>query len=364
VEVIREEITLSPDQIQKNLDRTYQEMEKVSISSAELTKVDYILRLAEYYEQLHSIGAFVDQDTGRIKSLNEVSRTIIDRMNDHNISKRIQWYVPEVLPDKYKRAWRQPITINGKLQDRSLLVIDTELTTIYDSYAELISKLDKFDYNELPKRMQLELAEKVYKLYRHHDKEWSKHDLQIVKHEDGFNIPDPYAGIIRIYEGKPYTGMAVNGVRQTIKLLKEIEKKYTVNIYGNDEKRKITLDQEKQIYNGWMALCGYLKPSANDKWKRDFLGWAKILKRRIEIKSKSGAAKFSRKDVEIDGIIHRRGVTREEINKNQLRMIDAYKKFMTHMPALIELHNSFEWLLEPVRAAHSVRMHGKLSQSS
>jgi hypothetical protein len=113
-----------------------------------------------------------------------------------------------------------------------------------------------------------------------------------------------------------------------------------------------------------MALCGYLKPSANDKWKRDFLGWAKILKRRLEIKSKSGAAKFSRKDVEIDGIIHRRGVTREEINKNQLRVIKAYEKFMKHVPALIALHNSFVWLLEPVRAAHSVRMHDKLSQSS
>ena len=356
------EISLSADQIKKNLERTYDEMRL--LATTEETKIEYIHRLKEYYIALLERGEFIDYETGRKKTKNEISRTIIDEMKKRNVPKRTQWYVPDVLPDDCKRAWRQPITINGKLQDRSLLAIDSELTTIYEDYSEIIKKLDKFDYNELPKRMQLELAESVYKLYRHHDKEWSKHDLQVVKHEDGLNIPDPYAGIIRIYEGKPYRGMAVNGVSQLIKVLQEVKKKYTVNIYGKDEKRKITLEQEKAIYNGYMTLCGYFKPAANDKWKRDFLGWCSILKRRVTIRSKSGAAKFSRKFIELDGKKHKRGITREEIDKNQLRMLKAYEQFMEHLPPLIAIHNSFEWLLEPVRAAHSVRMHDKLSQSS
>lgn len=362
VGTVSEEIILSPEQIQKNLERTYEDMRL--LADSEESKIEHIHRLEGYYRQLYRLGVFTDKDTGRRKSLNEISRTIIDEMKERNVPIRVQKYVPECLPDDCKRAWRQPITINGKVQERTLLAIDSEVTTIYESYSELVKQLDSFDYNELPKRMQLELAEQVYKLYRHHDKEWTRHDLQVVKHEDGLNIPDPYAGIIRIYEGKPYRGMAVNGVKQTIKLLKEIEKKYMVNIYGKDEKRKITLEQEKQIYNGWMALCGYLKPFANDKWKRDFLGWKEILKKRLQIDSKSGAAKFSRKIIDIDGKKHKRGITREEIDKTQLRMIDAYEQFMKYWTGLIDLHKSFEWLLEPVRAAHSVRMHNKLSQSA
>jgi hypothetical protein len=362
VGTVSEEITLSSDQIRKNLERTYEEMRL--IATTEESRIEYINRLKEYYIMLIERGEFIEEETGRKKSKNEISRTIIDEMKNRHVPHTIRYHVPELLPDDCKRAWRQPITINGKPHSGGLLAIDSELTTIYEDYSDIIKKLDRFDYNELPKRMQLELAESVYKLYRHHDKEWSKHDLQVVKHEDGLNITDPYAGIIRIYEGKPYRGMAVNGVSQLIKVLQEVKKKYTVNIYGKDDKRKITLEQEKAIYNGYMALCGYFKPSANDKWKRDFLGWAKIFKRFFEIKSKSGAAKFSRKWITIDGKKHKRGITREEINKNNLKLVKAYQQFMEHIPALIEIHNSFEWLLEPVRAAHSVRMHDKLSQSA
>lgn len=359
---VSEEIILSPEQIQKNLERTYDEMRL--LANSEESKIEHIHRLEGYYRQLHRLGVFVDKDTGRRKELNEISRTIIDEMKIKNVPKRVQQYVPEVLPDDCKRAWRRPITINGKLQDRSLLAIDSEVTTIYESYSQIVRQLEGFDYNELPKRMQLELAEQVYKLYRHHDKEWSRHDIHVVKHDDGLNIPDPYAGIIRIYEGKPYRGMAVNGVSQLIKVLQEVKKKYTVNIYGKDEKRKITLEEEKTIYNGYMTLCGYFKPSANDKWKRDFEGWKEILKRRLQIKSKSGAAKSSRKVIDIDGKKHKRGITREEIDKNQLRMIKAYEQFMEYLPPFLAIHKGFEWLLEPIRAAHSVRMHDKLSQSA
>ena len=362
----QEEFTSRIQEINRNLTRTYDEMENDEsiIKRIEGNKSDTILRIGTYYEELFNIGAFIDTETGRPKKLNEICRTIQNEMKRRLFTSKTQWYVVEVCPDKWKRAWRSDVHSSGKQGNPSLPTDDDETASIYDSYLDHINELDNFDYNELPKRLRQNIAERMYKLYRHHDKQWTAHGLQVVKHEDGLNIPDPYAGIIRIEHGTAYRGMAVNGVKMAIKLLKEIEKKYATGIYDEHGKRRISLEDEKKIYNGWMALIGYLKPSGNDKWKRDLIGWCKIFIRRFSIKSKSGAAKWSRKKIYVDGKFVMRGITREEMGKNQPRLCKAFMEFMEHFPALLEMHQGFELMSEPVRAAHSVQLHEKLSQSA
>jgi hypothetical protein len=365
VAITQEEFTTRINEIQRNLNRTYEEMgnDELITKRIEGSKSDNIRRLGEYYEQLYNIGAFVDPITGRSKRLDEICRTIQFDMKERQFTPVTRQLVVWALPDKYKRAWRKPITNDNN--DKGLSSEeDDEVESIYDTYMDHINELDTFDYNELPKAMRQNIAERVYKLYKRHDKEWTKNDIHVVKHEDGLNIPDPYAGIIRIEKGKPYRGMAVTAIKKHIKLCKEIEKKYIVGVYNKKGVRRITLDQEKQLYNAWAAIDGYLKPWANDKWKRDFIGWCKVFKQRFKLKSKSGAAKFSEKKIFINGKWVMRGITREEIDKTQPRMCNAFMEFMEHIPALIHLHESFEWMAEPIRAAHSVELHDKLSQSS
>jgi hypothetical protein len=367
VALTQEEFTSRIQEINRNLTRTYDEMENDEsiIKRIEGNKSDTILRIGKYYEELFNIGAFIDPETGRPKKLNEICRTIQNEMKRRLFTSKTQWYVVEVCPDKWKRAWRSDVVhSSGKQGNPSLPTDDDETASIYDSYLDHINELDNFDYNELPKRLRQNIAERMYKLYRHHDKQWTTHGLQVVKHEDGLSIPDPYAGIIRIERGEPYEGMAVDGIRKHIKLCREIEKKYLIGVMDSSGNRRISLDEEKKLYNAWAALDGYLRPWANDKWKRDLLGWCKIFKHKFKIKSKSGAAKFSRKKIFIDGKDVMRGITREEIDKNQPRLCNAFLEFIEFFPALIDLHSSFEVLAEPVRAVHSVMLHDKLSQSS
>ena len=334
------------------------------IKRIEGNKADNINRLAAYYHKLYDLGAFIEPVTGAKRDLNEVCNVIQQEMKSRSFTPATVWYVREVLADIYKRAWRHRKFDTTKQGNSSSVVEDDETTSIYDSYLNYINELDNFDYSELPKRLRQNIAERMYKLYRHHDKQWTTHGLQVVKHEDGLSIPDPYAGIIRIERGEPYEGMAVDGIRKHIKLCREIEKKYLIGVMDSSGNRRISLDEEKKLYNAWAALDGYLRPWANDKWKRDLLGWCKIFKHKFKIKSKSGAAKFSRKKIFIDGKDVMRGITREEIDKNQPRLCNAFLEFIEFFPALIDLHSSFEVLAEPVRAVHSVMLHDKLSQSS
>ena len=120
---------------------------------------------------------------------------------------------------------------------------------------------------------------------------------------------------------------------------------------------------------GVKVLDGYFKPHANYKWKRDALKWAKLLLKKFELKSKSGAEKFSRETVSSDFYDFatmfeedpKRGITREQIAKKQKRACVFFIQFIKHQPALLALADIFAEVSEQKRAAHSIKMNPKLS---
>ena len=363
----QEEFTRSVNQINRNLERTYGEMhdDEVTTRRIEGTKADSIRRLAAYYRELHSIGAFIEEETGAKRDLHEICGVIQHEMQKRMFTPKTVWQVYDVLPDDCKRAWRS-IANTTKSGTPKVVVSEVETANKYASTIEHINEIDNIDYSEFPKGFRLQVAERVYKLYRHHDKEWTKHDLTVVKHSDGLNINNPYSAIIRLHKGEPYEGMALDGLDIFIKACKDLRKVYQTMIFDKDGNRRVSLEEERNIYNGWAALTGMILPSKNNKWKRDLLGWCKIFLKKVELKSKSGAAKWSRKLVhleEMDKDMYR-GITREEITKNQKRMMLAFKDFIEWFPELLFIHDTFVSGMEPVRAEHSVRMHEKLSQSA
>lgn len=352
--------------------RVYDELEvdDSAVQKVEENLKDRIKRLESYYRELHSKGEFKEERTGRVKSLNEICRTILAEMDRRHITSWSKNWVWVTLPDDCKRAWRKPVVDNvGKLEDKSLLSIDNEVETIYDQQIDLIKELHGFDYNELPKSRRLMLAEQFYKMYRYHEREWQKHGITVVKHEDGLNIPDPFAGIIRVEEGQPYEGELEDSLKGLKKTLTAFIKKIHTGILDKEGNRIVTLEREHELAMGVRVLDGYFKPHANYKWKRDIPRWASLLLKKFELKSKSGAEKYSRETVsrdfyDFDQMFKEdpeRGVTREEIAKMQKRLCVFFLQFIKHHPGLMALADVFAEVSEEKRAAHSIKMNAKLS---
>lgn len=288
-------------------------------------------------------------------------------MDARNFTGYTKGYVWKILPNEYKRAWRKPVvTENGKLEHSSLPKEDIEVETVYNNYMDYVNELMDFDYNELPKNLRISLGEHFYKCYRDHEKQWQTHGMSFVKHSDGLNIENPFAEIVRLRKGKPHEGMLYKAWVEYIEVCKEVAKKVKNGVLDEKGNRRISLEDEQAAANGLTVMAGFLKPMKNDKWKRDILGWADILLKKAELRSKSGAAKSSRKPYDVEGMDGKqwRGITREEIDKNQGRMIKYFKQFVEYVPAFFMIHQQFIKMFEEPRAIHSIELSDKLSDSA
>lgn len=367
IEETHEQFLSRISEINVNINRIFDEMEadEKAIIKIEKNKIDQIKRLEGYYRELHKRGAFVEPKTLRQRRLSEVNNVILEEMEKREFTPVTRRWVNHCLSDDCKRQWRAPKidTIDGK--EKSFSLPDLETQHLYDELLDHINEIANIDYLELPKSMRLSIAEKVYKTYKYHDKQWTKHDLTVVKHEDGLNIPDPFAGIIRVEEGVPYEGEIFDVLKEIRKSVTEMMKKVKTGILDKDGNRIITLEEEHEIAMGLRTLDGYFNPMANYKWKRDIVGWAKILLRKFVLKSKSGAEKFSRKSVSSNFYDffedQERGITREEIAKMQKRLCIYFLQFLKHHEGLMALSTLFEKVTEEKRAAHSIKMNPKLS---
>ncbi|WP_411753315.1 hypothetical protein [Serratia sp. (in: enterobacteria)] len=365
----QEDFTTRVEEISRNISRIYDEMESDERlgKRVENTKADQIRRLIQYYKEQVALGTFVDPETGRKKNMNEICRTVMQEMDARNFTGFTKHQVWIIMPNECKRAWRKPIdTIEGKLTKVSLPKEDIEVETVYNAYMDHVNELMDFDYNELPKNLRISLGEHFYKCYRDHEKQWQTHGMSFIKHSDGLNIDNPFADIVRLRKGKPQEGMLYKAWMEYIEVCKEVAKKVKTGILDENGNRRISLEDEQAAANGLTVMAGFLKPMKNDKWKRDILGWADILLKKIELRSKSGAAKSSRKSYEVEGMTGKqwRGITREEIDKNQARMIKYFKQFVEYVPAFFMIHQQFIKMFEEPRAIHSIELSDKLSDSA
>jgi hypothetical protein len=366
VEVLnQEQFTTRVTEVSRNISRIYEEMEadeKLHIR-IEDTRADQIRRLAKYYEEQINLGVCKDKNGIKIDNTHHISRLILEQMDLRPFTEWSKRTVHRALGDDFKRGWRSVVTVDGK-GTRVPLDMDAELATLFGEVMDSANEIGTFDYNEFPKPLKMQFAERVYDLYKFHDKQWTKHGLRIVKHpQDDFSNLDPFSEIISIEKGEPYEGELYEVYTELWKIIGEMRKKVKHDLKDEDGNRRITLDQEHMFANGVRVFIGYLKPHSNYKWKRDLFGWSRILGKRMELKSKSGAAKFSRKPVEIAELDIKtwRGITREEIDKNQARLFKFFQQYIEHFGSMIIFHQIFESISEPIRAEHSVKLHEKLS---
>lgn len=357
------QMVLSVDGILKDIDKIYEEIKlgDDSIIESEETKKQRIVTLSKYYIKLQEAGELKDEETGRVKSKNEICRTILDEMDRRNIGDWSRKYVWESLDHSLKRAWRKPIdgtfdTISGKLRGQSLL--DSETKYIYDKYMNAITLLKDFDYNELPKGAQIMLGEQMFDCYKHHNEEWLKHKITLVKGEQDTHDPskgDP----IRIETRKKRKGE----LYEVMVELRDAINECLPIVHDNPPE---DLEKEHKYANAIRGLTAYFIPWKNRKWKKDWLDWINIHLKEKELRSKSGAAKFSRIHVVSieDGIDAWQGITREEIDKNRHRILSFARDFIKNFPYLAALSEYFMEQVEPHRAIHTVKLHGRMSEAA
>lgn len=371
----QEQFTTRVEEIKRNVERLYEEMYADEVLHQRIfeTKRDQIRRLAAYYNEQINLGVCFDIKKRSITDTHHISRLILEQMSIpgrifSELSKR---EVHAALNDDYKRAWRKIVTPDGK-GSITPLEMDDELQVLFNEMMEHANELAIFDYNEFPKPLKIRFAERVYQMWKHHDKEIAKHGIQVVKHqEDGFYVEDRFPEIIKIEETEPYEGELCDVIKENIKIMREWYKKVKVQRPPN-----LTIEMEHEWAMGIRSLNGFLKPWGNYKWKKELYGWAGILKRRILLRNKCAAAKSSRIPTKFDNVMLKdwkelveeelkpRGITREEIDKNHLKCIKFFQQFVKHFPGLIEFTQSFDGMTATYRARHSVRLHEKLSHNS
>lgn len=356
-------VVLSVDVILKDIEDVYEQMriDDENSNVSQETKIKRIKKLEEYYIKLEEAGELKDAETGRIKSKNEICRTVLDEMDRRSISTWTKRWVWENIRDDCKRAWRKPIdgtfdTTSGKLKGFSLL--DSETQNIYDKYMDAVKLLKDFDYNELPKSAQIMLGEQFYDCYKHHNDEWLKHKITLVKGEQDTHDPskgDP----IRIETGKKRRGELVISMEELRDAINEC-----IPIVESNPPDDLNL--EHKYANAIRGLTAYFIPWKNRKWKKDWLNWINIHIREKELRSKSGAAKFSKIHVTSieEGIDAWQGITREEIDKNRGRILKFARDFLRNFPYLGALSEYFMTVVEQPRALHTVKLHGKMSEAA
>jgi hypothetical protein len=317
--------------------------------------------LAFYYKEQIQMGVLYDLKGVPIPTTHHICRLIVEEMQTRGFSENTRREVYKTLGDEFKRGWRQPITVNGKVA-QATIEMDAELSIIFNEMMEHANEIGTLDYNEFPKPLKVSLAERVYQAYKHNDKEWSKHDLQVVKHQaDGYYVADRFPDIIRIEETEPYEGELYDRLKGLRKTISEMMKKVKTQ-----RPPTLTLEMEHRWAMGVAVLDGYLKPWGNFKWKKEVYGWSKIIARRLTLRNKCAAAKSSRIPTNFDDVEQQvyRGITREEIDKNQKKLIKFFQQFIEHFPGLIEFAQSFDGMTATYRARHSVNLHEKLSHNS
>ena len=356
------QLVLSVDGILENINKIYEEMriEDHTVGEVDETKAEKIIKLKDLYLELINAGEFKDEETGRIKTRNEIARTILDEMEKRelNWSRQRVW---DTLGDDYKRAWRRPIegtfdTKTGKPMGVALL--DSETKFIYDKYMKAVQLLKDFDYNELPKGAQIMLGEQFFDCYKHHNEEWLKHKITLVKGEQDTHDAtkgDP----IRIETGKKRRGELVVSMEE----LRDAINECIPIIESNPPE---DLNMEHKYANAVRGLTAYFIPWKNRKWKKDWLNWINIHIREKELRSKSGAAKFSKIHVTSieEGIDAWQGITREEIDKNRSRILRFARDFVRNFPYLGALSEYFMTVVEPPRALHTVKLHNTMSEAA
>jgi hypothetical protein len=207
--------------------------------------------------------------------------------------------------------------------------------------------------------------------YRAHqacqDRHYETVDTTSADQSDLFELEDKYNEKMHINKPRPKEGYyyeALCILRDIIDACAKKAKAYSgeeVDENGNVIRPPITDEQDESFAKAVYVLCGLFAPYIDDKWRRDWFQWYRIIKDRLEY-SLHGAMSKSKIPTSMAGAL--RGITREQIDAKVPVGYKLFKQLVEDMPGLWAIHEFYTQFQQPYLGDLTVRMKEKMSHLS
>jgi hypothetical protein len=182
---------------------------------------------------------------------------------------------------------------------------------------------------------------------------------------DLFDIPDRFAEKYSINKPRPKEGYYYEALGIFKEVVDAVQKK--ARIYGGEDQKQdptiipLTEEEDKTFAKAVYALCYVFAPYHDDKWRRDWFQWHKILKDRIDY-SLHGAMSRSKIPTSVKKCF--RGVTREQIDAKMYIGFKVFKQLVEDIPGLYAIHEFYSTHQQPYLGDLTFRMKDKMSHLS
>lgn len=319
-----------------------------------------------------------------------ICNTIIRNLKIRSAPRWLINYAYEVIPPKYKASSdKSPV----RFAEHSAESIEED-STYRDIVIDLLIKLQETNLYALSVKDNQLYFETLERLTKHSKEFCDNHKIAILPEDGqhGFDsIPDRYSETIRIQKPEPLeTGLSalIQRYIDEIKLDLEEGNKHLKTVEGWKLKTiaypPVKIDEQgnrvedtdfvescskgfeqmiqmaRDLRDGIRIASLFFAPTLDDKWRRTWVGWSEIVKKRYE-HGKHGASSLTG-DVDADG--NRRRITREQIGDKTPLAIKFFQDAVMAIGIIRDNHRWYKNFKQMYTSKLSNDLHAKLSERS
>jgi hypothetical protein len=280
-------------------------------------------------------------------------------------------YMYECMPHEYKTS--QEVKALSSTELHTMAAEDkyvseaskAQRNEIFDA----LKKIKTFDRSHLSRRDQQELAMLLGEVHQIQVKACEERHIPLTDttsadHTWQDDLVNPFSEKFSINKPRPYYGYYAEACGFAKEFWGAMEKKAeeysgeAKDSNGNIIMPQITEEEDKEYAKAVYAFLALVSPYVDDKWRRDWFQWHKILKDRVEY-SLHGAMSMSKLETAVKDCF--RGVTREQIDAKMLIGFKFFGQLAEDLPKLYKISEFYKKRQQPWLSDLTVRMHEKMS---
>ena len=359
-----------------------------------------IIQLGGLYEQRIKLGTLVDDNGVRIKK-HQICITVYKDLVKNNSLLATYSVVADIMPKKYKKPYQFHKIEKDVDKDGKPTGLNAEITELnmekgtLETYKSKIPDLDNysvdgtyFTISEAQFNESCEKLKKVTKQLKNLSELQPSHISALaLQFKEHYNTVKRYCAAYSIKipgEKKPSaSSVSLNLEKPSYRKdmlhdeIRLLGKDLAVMRKGTDN-MLMTEDEEYLYWEAVRAIRLYIRPHANQKYRRHWWAYNTFLKI-LQHKNMSGVAKNDTlsvgqvydpdtdKNVDIEelmedgitGIKKLKGISRNHLRNMSYKITDVFSDFMLDMPFLQDLASNFEQNLQPIRDGKAIMMNRK-----
>jgi hypothetical protein len=356
-----------------------------------------IIQLGGLYEQRVKLGTLVDDNGVRIKK-HQICIKIHKDMTENNVLLASYPQIAKILPKKYKKPYQfhkieNDVDKDGKptgnnaeitelnMEKGTLETYKTKIPNIEDySVDGTYIRISEVQFNEACENIK-KINKQLKNLSELQPAEISALALQF---KENYNTVKRYCAAYSIKipgEKKPSaSSVSLNLEKPSYRKemlhdeIRLLEKDLAVIRKGTDN-MLMSEDEEYLFWEAVRAIRLYIRPHANQKYRRHWWAYNTFLKI-LQHKNMSGVAKNdtlspgqiydpeTKKNIDIEdlmedgvtGVKKLKGISRNHLRNMSYKITDVFSDFMLDMPFLQDLASNFEQHLQPIRDGRAIMM--------